>query len=155
MTTNSRTTACPTELLVLYHYGDLEGHETLFIETHLQQCSACRAELSSLQNLLNKIPTPKPELTKHDLSNFNTRVMQKLPRRHFFGRPALGLGLAGAVVLMLTFSLQQRGETPIPQLLKTSQNFTAEQELFNKFEMLQNLDLLENLDLLQQLDSLG
>jgi anti-sigma factor RsiW len=155
MTGKTQIIACPTEQLILYRYGELHGDDSLQIENHLQQCPACRAELSSLTEILDQVPIATPELTAQDLNNFNARVMKQLPQRNRFGRAALGWTFAGAVVILLSFNLQQQKELPVPKLLNTPVQMTADQEVLNQIEFLQNLDLLENLDLLQQLDRLG
>ena len=155
MTKKIQITNCPTEELILYHYGELEEEASLRVEKHLQGCPDCRSELISLKDVLTQASFDVPELSKSELKTFNSRVMQNLPRRRRFGYPALGWTLAGAVVVLLSFNIQQRNNMPGPKLQSVPVQMTAEQEVLNQFELLQNLDILENLDLLQKLDRLG
>lgn len=151
MTSIDPISACPTEELILFHYGELDGADKLRVEQHLQQCHSCGNELGKLRKFLALVPTGVPELTASELRDFNSRVMAQLPRRRRFGRPALGWALAGALVLMLTLNLRQQIEPHVP----APAPMVAEQEVLDQIELLQNLDLLENLDLLQQLASQG
>jgi anti-sigma factor RsiW len=155
MTSNTSLTDCPTDQLLLYYYGELDGSRLQQVENHLQHCDACRAELLSLQNVLGLLPTNLPALTASELSRFSARVMDQLPRRRYFRRPAIGWALAGTVVVLLSLNLRQGLETPGPEQIRVIHQMSVEQEVMNQLELLQNLDLLENLDLLQQLDRQG
>lgn len=151
MTSKTQFNACPTEQLILFHYGDLDDADKLQVEHHLQTCSDCRSKLGELRKFLNQVPTGVPEITASELRSFTSRVMHNLPRQPRFSRPALGWALAGALVLLLTLNLRQQIEPPAP----APAPMVAEQEVLDRLELLQNLDLLENLDLLQQLASQG
>ena len=151
MTSIDPISACPTEELILFHYGELDGADKLRVEQHLQQCRSCCNELGNLREFLNLVPAGVPELSASELRSFNSRVMAQLPRRRRFSRPAMGWALAGALVLMLSLNLRQQIEPQVP----APAPMVAEQEVLDKFELLQNLDLLDNLEVLQQLASQG
>lgn len=157
MTRADKSTSCPAEQLLLYHYGELVNSEASLVEQHLRGCEACRTELSELQTFLTKIPASAacPELSPGELSSFSAKVMDRLPRRRRFSRPALGWALAGAVVVMLTLNLQPQVENPSFGPDTVPLQMTAEQDVLHHLELLQNLELLENFALIEQLDSLG
>jgi anti-sigma factor RsiW len=155
MTGNARPSVCPTEKLVLFHYAELDEVERLQVERHLDQCPACHAELAELQQVLSLVPTEVPELSAAELKDFSARVMHRVSRPQLAWRPALGWGLAGLLVLLLTFNLQPQVQDSAPAPVSVAAQISSEQEVLNQLELLQDLDLLENLDLLQQLASQG
>jgi len=156
MTEREQILSCRPDQLLLFHYGELDSADRLWIEQHLQQCAACRAELAELQLFLNRLPEVGSELGPAEVRRFGSRVMAQLPsnRRHF-SRPALGWSLAGAALLLITLNLPGQFPSEVPQPPKRSVKMSAEQKLLPDPDMLQNLDLLDNFDLVQKLDRLG
>ena len=69
------------ELIPLYHDGELDPRQRRVVEQHLETCSDCYRELSSLQNLsllLQKSPVPQSALTPE---RFTTNINLRLARR--------------------------------------------------------------------------
>ncbi len=147
--------SCQPQQLLLYYYADLEAEDHRQVEQHLQSCTVCRAELSELQKLLDAVPVLTPELSSVELDRFSARVVEQVqPQRRWFVRPALGLALAGASVLLITLNLHTLLPESAPEH-KSPLTMTVDQDVLLNLDLLQNLELLEDLELMQQLERLG
>lgn len=157
MTRKVKIPSCQPELLLLYHYGELEAAAHLQVKQHLQQCSACRNELATVRTVLERVPSVAAELSPAEIHHFSQRVMKRLqPRRRPWTRPVLGWALAGVTVtLLLTVNLQESVLTPTLVPTGIPQEISAEKYMLPDLDLLQNLELLENLELLQQLEEMG
>jgi anti-sigma factor RsiW len=155
MTKRDKPISCQPDQLLLYHYAELDANRRLKIEQHLQQCSGCRAELAALQSLLRAAPSPVAELSPADLQHFSSRVMERLqPKRRRLTRPALGLTLAGAAVVLISLNLGREITPTSPLSSKAPLKMAVDQGRLPNLELLQNLELLDNFELVQQLDRL-
>ena len=68
------------DLLGAYVDGELHGRQLHAVETHLNECDSCRAELQSLQALSNVLKeAPLPEFSSAD--RFASNVTLRLARR--------------------------------------------------------------------------
>ena len=147
---------CHPEQLTLFHYGELDAADRLRVETHLQDCAACRGELAQLRATLAALPKNAAEISPQEIRAFNARVGRSLqPRQPFYLRPALGWSLAAATAVLLVVSLH--GPLPAPSRPPTgvAAHVGGAAQRLPDAELLLNMDLLQNLDLLQQLDETG
>jgi hypothetical protein len=93
------------EELILHYYG--EPGESLAAETHLEQCSDCRAAYGALQRVLNVVDTlPLPERAPDYGSQVWARIAPQIPgRRRFrvlpapFRWAAAGAAMAGLLTV--------------------------------------------------------
>jgi anti-sigma factor RsiW len=147
---------CRPEQLTLFHYGDLDAADRLRVETHLQDCAACRRELAQLRATLAALPKSAAEFSPQEIRAFNARVGLSLqPRRPFYRRPALGWSLAAATAMLLVVSLHGPLRSPSRPPSGVVLHVGGPAQRLPDTELLLNMDLLENLDLLQQLDGTG
>ena len=156
MNSQGQALSCQPQQLLLYHYAELDAASLQQVEQHLRDCPTCRAELSELQSLLNKMPSAVPELSPVELDRFSARVMAQVqPRRRWFAQPAWGLALAGVAALLITLNLHTLLPTSAPVPVKMSSIMTDDQDVLLNLDLLQSLELLEDFDLIQQLEQLG
>lgn len=155
MSGKDQTSSCRPEQLLLYHYAELDAADRQRVEQHLQHCSACCSELAELQELLNSVPRQAAEVTPAEVQRFSSRVMENLPpKRRALTRPALGLTLAGAALVLISVNLDRPDQTMPPSSGRSLIKVPAVQGGLPDLELLRNLELLENLDLVERLDRL-
>jgi anti-sigma-K factor RskA len=101
------------ENIPAYALGALDAEETAALETHLQTCDSCRAELTKYRavgdSLLMATPPrqPSPALRKRLQSQLPSAQRTTRPRRMWsFGRLAMGVGFI-LLLMMNLFSLLQ------------------------------------------------
>lgn len=142
---------CDQQLLLLYHYHELDAEQMRSVATHLEHCSACRQERDQLAQVLAAIPAPQPERNSARHRLFTEKVMrqrQRSPHRHM---GAWGGALAAAGALAIYMVMLQ--PAPPPPVAPTSAQ--ADIEVLEQLDMLQDLDLLQNLEILQELEGAG
>ncbi len=120
------------ENLSAYALGALDADEVRALETHLQTCDSCRAELAQYRavsdGLLTALPPrpPSAALRKRLQSQLPSAQKKTQPRFNWsFGKLALGGGLA-LLLLMSAFSLiqvrqLQEEQAVLAQQVRTSQ----------------------------------
>lgn len=144
---------CHPEQLTLFHYDDLDADDRRRVETHLQDCAACRGELAQLRATLAALPKNAAEFSPMEIRAFNARVGRSLqPRRPFYLRPALGWSLAAATAVLLVVNLHSPPPGTSRPPTGVAVHLGGPAQRLPDAELLLNMDLLENLDLLQQLD---
>lgn len=156
MSKSSEISACQPEKLTLFHYGELDPAEYLWVETHIKHCSACRREVEQVGSMLEMLPKDEQEVSREAIRSLNERVSRRLrPRIRPPLRPVMGGSLAAAAVLVLTVTLDS--PTPVPQQSPSEppRQGAMQTDRLPEPELLRNLDLLENLDLLQELEGSG
>ena len=106
------------EQLVLFYYG--ESAESAAIESHLEECEACRDEFRALQRVLNTVdsaPVPErgPEYGSQVWRRIEKRIGQR-PRRSFMHwwiwAPAMAVLVIGAFLAGRLSYRAQRGGGP-------------------------------------------
>lgn len=120
------------ENIPAYALGALDVEEITALESHLQTCEACRAELTQYRRVSDDLmaalpPKAPPAALRKRLQSQLPSAQQKTRRRFAwsFGRLAMG----GAFVLLLLFNLfsflqmreVQRQQATLLQQLKTNQ----------------------------------
>lgn len=153
MSKPSEISACQPEKLTLFHYGELNPAEHLWVETHIKHCPACRQEVEQVGSMLEMLPKDEHEISREAIRSLNERVSRRLrPRLRLPFRPVIGGSLAAAAALVLTMTFY----SPTPELQQspseTSRQADRQTDRLPEAELLRNLDLLENLDLLQELE---
>lgn len=148
----SRQNNCNEEQLVLYHYDELTLPERQKVETHLQGCPDCRAELNDLQAALAIVPQMKLEFSEAEKLRFAEQVTDRVRRSPRHLRAAWGgvFATAALVAGVMFFS-----PADLPQSVVPSEPAVAEFEMLEQLDLLQELDLLKELDLLQEMGQLG
>jgi len=94
------------EQLILHYYGEAEG-QSLTAETHLEECTECRAAYGALQRVLNVVDgLPLPERAPHYGAQVWARIAPQIPgRRRRWELPtpfrwaALGAAMAGLLTV--------------------------------------------------------
>jgi hypothetical protein len=113
------------EQLVLFYYG--ESAEAAGIETHLDECEACRDEFRTLQRVLNTVDSaPVPERSPEYGSEVWHRIEKRIGRRPRFNfmqwwiwAPAMAVFVIGA---FLAGRLSERSGGPINTAVTNPQN---------------------------------
>ena len=120
------------ENIPAYALGALDAEDMVALESHLQMCESCRAELAEYRaisdNLLMAIPSrqPSPALRKRLQSQLPSAQKKSRPRFAWaFGQWAVGTALVLLVMSNLFSFLQvreiQRQQAGMLQQLKTNQ----------------------------------
>lgn len=149
------------ENLVLLHYGDLAGAERDILQSHLNNCAACKEYLQDLGQLLPlTLKTDAPPQTfwadyKRELRHKLDEAAEKPTWRQKLAallqpRFVPLLATAGVVALALTLTLGQglwttkepaRKEAALLEVLPVAENL----EFFKAMELLDDLELLESM----------
>jgi anti-sigma factor RsiW len=104
-------------LLSLHASGALEPEEAARLDTHLEGCPACRADLAAARELLGLVRLPAPTaaetLVLADLPSRTLGDLRRRERRRGLGRRLLvGWAVAAAVLLALTAPAFLRTRAP-------------------------------------------
>jgi anti-sigma factor RsiW len=108
-----------------YALGNLPEEERPGLESHLEGCPACRAELEALSSVagllplvdptrLESAPTPDPSLRKRILAEIG-RERRSRRRRRFSVGLSLGTAAAAAATVLALVLLPGGGEPPPPE----------------------------------------
>jgi anti-sigma factor RsiW len=134
--------------LVSYMDGRATERDRRTIESHLKECSACRARVKGFQgvwSMLNELPVHEPSAA------FEARLRALLAaepvRRSFWESLMPAPRMAFAVAMLAIFSFWISSRQPVISGSATS----SEAE----FRMIQDLPLLENYDVLVSFDVLS
>jgi hypothetical protein len=93
------------EFLPGFAYNELSANEAQKVKDHLAQCSICRGEYASLQelqNMLDSVPAPAVNVSVPALFRRGADLQDRRARR--WRRAAYALGAVAAGVLVILFS---------------------------------------------------
>lgn len=146
---------CNEDLLTLYYYQELDEEQSQLVDSHLQECAACRQALTEIQSSLAVIPEVPLQLSPAERHRFAAKVAERAQRRRTAGRPIW----SGAVVALSLVAVVLLW-SPLKQPASDSSGSggaaaMAELDMLEQFELLQELELIRNLDLLQEMEQLG
>jgi len=147
---------CRPEELTLFHYDELDAEGRRRLEAHLQDCAACRKELTQLRATLEILPKESPQVPPEQIRAFNERLGRRLrPKRSRPLRPALGWSLAAATAVLLLVTVRSPGPGPRQPAPDAARHAAVTAEQMPDAELLLNMELLEHLDMLQELEAAG
>ena len=160
----------PKEDLSAYVSGELDAHQRIDLEAHLQECRQCADELQDLERLDHLLS--KQELLEPS-SGFLSGVLQKLDgqRKLILFRSRRALLALAAVVAFFAILISLQHEPKHPQLsvdnpplierpkaknlkIEAPPPFEKPVETSEEAEMIAQMETLEDMDLIEDYDSL-
>lgn len=136
------------ELLVLYHYGELEPPVSEDVAAHLKSCPSCAKELGEISRLIAAVPGYTP--TQWETSRAVKGVMERISvvkASRWFGKLIPAYVAAAAVVAAIVLSVA------VPKFIERApqENQVLAQ---GDWEVLENYDVIKDYEVIEQMDNI-
>ena len=136
------------ELLVLYHYGELEPSESERVATHLKSCPACAKELGEISGILAAAPVYTP--TQFETARVVKGVMESISVvkvGRWASRLLPAYIAAAATVAAIALSVS------VPKFIDRA---PQENQILaqSDWEVVENYDVIKDYDVIEQMDNI-
>jgi anti-sigma factor RsiW len=136
------------ELLVLYHYGELEPSVSEDVAAHLKHCPDCEKELGEISRLIAAAPRYTP--TQWEIARTVNGVMDSISAvkaRRWFGKLVPAYIAAAAAVAAIVLSVT------VPKFIDRApqENQVLAQ---GDWEVLENYDVIKDYEVIEQMDNI-
>ena len=136
------------ELLVLYHYGELDPHESEDVAVHLKSCPACTKELGEISRLIAAVPeyTPTQWETMRAVKGVMDSIsVVKVSRWVSKLLPAYIAAAATVAAIVLSVT--------VPKFIDRA---PQENQILaqSDWEVLENYDVIKDYEVIEQMDNI-